>query len=417
MKIIRLEAANVKRLRAVEVRPKDGEPLVIVRGNNGAGKSSLLDSIRMAFGGKSTHPPKVVREGEREAHVEVETEELVVLRRWDADGTTELEVRAKDGTKLKSPQGVLEKLYADTAFDPLEFTRLKPAEQQEQLRRIVGVDTAAIDRERQHVFEERTVVNRQLSSAEAKLKAMPKDPPPARVDVAAFIAEQGKLAEAMQLAQSSRIERDAALRRVKDCEAHVATCESALKQAKEKLAMAQKHAAEADNVCDERAEATEGTSDRLAILAQTLQAAQTNAVAHATWTERQKLEKEVGELRLQTDNLTATLSAGDARRKAMIDGAEFPVPGLGFSDGGVTFNELPLEQASQAEQLRVSVAICVARNPKLRVALVKDGSLLDDKSLGLLAKLCREKDLQVWLEMVNEEGPASVVIRDGSVVE
>lgn len=42
MKIIRLDAANVKRLKAVEITP-DGT-LQVVTGANGAGKSSVLDA-------------------------------------------------------------------------------------------------------------------------------------------------------------------------------------------------------------------------------------------------------------------------------------------------------------------------------------------------------------------------------------
>lgn len=415
MKIIRLEAANVKRLKAVEVIPDPKNPLVIVRGNNGQGKSSLLDCIKMAFGGKSTRPPRVVRDGAREAHIEAETEELIVTRHFDIGGSTELEVRAKDGTKLKSPQSVLDKLYADTAFDPLEFTRLKPADQQAQLRAIVGIDTTPLDRERARVFEERTLVNRQLAQAEARLAAMPKDAPPAKIDIAALLVDQQNLAAAIQKAQATRLERDAAIRRITDCQTHVAVCEAALKQAKEKLAVATRQAAEADNSADEAADGAEGASEKLAGIAKQLQDAQANAAAWATWDAKKKAAVEVADLKSASDAHTMTLNALDSRKKAMIDGAEFPVPGLGFDDGGVTLNGLPLVQASQAEQLRVSVAICVARNPKLRVALVKDGSLLDDSSLKLLAKLCQEKDLQVWLEAVGEDGPASVVIVDGEV--
>ena len=41
-----------------------------------------------------------------------------------------------------------------------------------------------------------------------------------------------------------------------------------------------------------------------------------------------------------------------------------PVEGLSFSDdGSVTFNDLPLDQASHAEQIRVSMAMAMALIP------------------------------------------------------
>ncbi|MDE2470486.1 MAG: AAA family ATPase, partial [Bradyrhizobium sp.] len=65
MKIIRLESENIKGLRAVEVEP-DGN-VVIIGGKNGAGKSSVLDSMWYALGGKDALPSKPIRNGEKKA--------------------------------------------------------------------------------------------------------------------------------------------------------------------------------------------------------------------------------------------------------------------------------------------------------------------------------------------------------------
>ena len=96
--------------------------------------------------------------------------------------------------------------------------------------------------------------------------------------------------------------------------------------------------------------------------------------------------------------------------------AAFPVVGLGFNDNGVTFNGVPFSQASSAEQLRVSVAMGLALNPTLRVVLIRDGSLLDDDSLAMVATMAAEKDSQVWIERVGHGEETSVVIEDGAVM-
>ena len=49
MKIIELQAENVKRLKAVDITP-DGT-LQIIGGRNAQGKSAVLDSIWLALGG------------------------------------------------------------------------------------------------------------------------------------------------------------------------------------------------------------------------------------------------------------------------------------------------------------------------------------------------------------------------------
>jgi len=102
-----------------------------------------------------------------------------------------------------------------------------------------------------------------------------------------------------------------------------------------------------------------------------------------------------------------------ADRAAAIAKAKLPVEGLGFGEGVVLFNGLPLEQASDAEQLRVSVAIAMAGNSKLRVIRVRDGSLLDESGMKLLAELADANDMQVWVERVDTTGKVGFVIEDG----
>ena len=57
-KIVRLTSENVKRLHVVEITPEGN--VVIVGGDNGHGKTSVLDSIEMALGGTSSIPPEPI---------------------------------------------------------------------------------------------------------------------------------------------------------------------------------------------------------------------------------------------------------------------------------------------------------------------------------------------------------------------
>ena len=78
MKIIKLTASNVKRLRAVEITP-DGT-LQVVTGRNGQGKTSVLDAIWLALGGGSAARETVrpVRDGEDKASVTLDLGDLTV---------------------------------------------------------------------------------------------------------------------------------------------------------------------------------------------------------------------------------------------------------------------------------------------------------------------------------------------------
>lgn len=67
LKIIKLEANNVKRLKAVEITPVGHT--VTISGKNDQGKTSILDSIEYALAGNRTICEKPVRLGEAKARI------------------------------------------------------------------------------------------------------------------------------------------------------------------------------------------------------------------------------------------------------------------------------------------------------------------------------------------------------------
>lgn len=130
---------------------------------------------------------------------------------------------------------------------------------------------------------------------------------------------------------------------------------------------------------------------------------------------RAVLVDELAAKEAEAKRLDAEVAAVDEQKAAALAAASLPVQGLAFDEAGASFDGLPLEQASQAQQLRISVAIGSALNPRLRAMLVRDGSLLDSDSLALLKEEATRADLQVWLEVVGRDGEG-IVIEDGAVV-
>jgi hypothetical protein len=133
--------------------------------------------------------------------------------------------------------------------------------------------------------------------------------------------------------------------------------------------------------------------------------------------QRAEVAKEADAKKARSEDLTRQIDGIKQRKAETIEKAAMPVAGLGLSDGGVTLGGLPLDQASAAEQLRVSVAIGLAMNPRLRVLLIRDASLLDADSLRLVAEMAQAADAQVWCEMVTDGSGVGIVIEDGMVKE
>lgn len=411
--IIRLEAENVKRLSAVEITP-EGE-VVIIGGDNGQGKTSVLDSITYALAGGRSICDQPIRAGESKAHVVVETEDLVVRRTFTQSGGT-LRVSEKDGSELKAPQSVLDALCGRLAFDPLSFMRADREEQGKTLSGLLGLDLSAFDRRRRELYEKRTQENRDVKRAESDL---------ARFDRFEEVTESAEVSHAETLAEIERIEAenreiDEAGRRRREALSAIASEREGIERRIEEI--------------DREIEAITARSDELdrqeaAFPAEPTAALQDTAELRERLTGIEALNEKIRANRAHAEaagrvevskakaqELTAAIKEIDAEKLKAIAAAEMPIEGLSFGEeGGVTFGGIPLDQCSSAEQLRISVAMGFAMNPKLRVLLIRDGSLLDAKSLQDVARMAAENSAQVWIERVGDADTDAVIIEDGAV--
>jgi len=155
--------------------------------------------------------------------------------------------------------------------------------------------------------------------------------------------------------------------------------------------------------------------DTAELVAQVNQAQVTNKQVELK-KQRAKLTESLKAETVKMEEQTKTIESNKSLRDVTIAAAVMPVDGLAFGNGEVLYDGLPLNVASSAEQLRVSVALAMATNPKLRVLRIKDGSLLDETNLAALAELCSASDYQLWIERVEEaHGRPCVIMEDGSV--
>lgn len=431
-RIFRLEAANVKRLRAVTITPQGN--VVVIGGANGNGKSSVLDSIAMALGGGDEALSVPVRTGEKKATIVLDLGDLVVKRTFTAAGGTSLIVENKEGARYPSPQAILDALTGKLMFDPLAFTRLDCKKQLAALQKIVGLDFTATDAKRKALYEERTALNKAIFNAETKTDDLPHHPdaPAEPVDTSKLMGELS-VAEAhnrvLTKLEAERWSADQALQagkaKIVAVDAGIADLEAQIKKLQDRLAASKDNRTtllaaerELDSALGIAQRAVEEFTkmDTDPIRAAIADASAVNAKVQANKVRADALAA-LAEQAKKADALTAALVAIDAEKESQIAAAPFPVAGLGFGEHGVTYNGVPFEQSSSAEQLRISVAMAAALNPKLRVMLVRDGSLLDAKSLTLLGDLAEKHDLQVWVERVSEGAECQIIIEDGAVRE
>jgi DNA repair ATPase RecN len=412
--LIELRAENFKRLHAVELKLNDNGN-VIIAGRNAQGKSSVLDAIVAALCGKSSIDQVPVRVGEDEATIEamVSTEPPLRIRRViKPDGKTTLTITQMTGeieSKVSKPQQTLDALVGKVAFDPLAFTRMRPNEQMTLLKGLVGVSTDEIDTAIEQALEQRKLVNRDIDQLKGQLDGMHEYKSCEPVDVADLMREIDEVnIKNDRLRQDenrqSQIEED-----VYDTKNEIAELEGRIDALRSAL-----HEKEAAYIAVTKEIGSREYIDTEPIREQINQAGEINRQVQ-TNREREQVSSKLRNAKREAETYTKSITDLRSRRLALMDSASWPVGGLGFGAGGVTFNGLPFSQCSSAEQLKISTAIGLSQNPTIRLMLIRDGSLLDDDSLAMLHTLAIEHDAQIIVERVGTGQPGEIVIEDGSV--
>ncbi len=473
MRLIQLVAENFKRIKAVDITFGDG--VTILAGLNGHGKSSATDALWAAFGGKEAIPGQPVRKGQDKAKITVgigEKEvELVIKRTIPKDGPATLIIESPEGARYPSPQAMLDSIWNGFAVDPDAFGRMPPKEQAALLRKVakLDIDVDEIDRLNKIDYDQRTIVNRDAKNKRAQAGTTLVKPEGATIDESALVDQLQKAATInadIETRKERRETANATIKHARDLtarnresakgivtaaiEAHKLTVDNGKAELERALKAAQDaytrtFDAAGQTLGREEARAIElekeaaGAEDDAAQLEKRLaeapalpeavdvtelrtkiDAAKAQNKAIETYTQAKATQDDLNAaaktLEEQSKALTTAIDAREKEKTDAIKNATMPVEGLGFADGGVTYQDLPYDQASQAERIRVNMAIAFAANPKLNLVCIRDGSLLDDQSLALVAELTAARKGQVIVEKVDGSGKVGIVFEDGLIV-
>lgn len=415
MKIVRLLVENIKKIKTVEIIFGDNN-VIVIGGKNKKGKSSVLDALEYALAGKKSIPLEPIRHGETKARVVVETEEYTITRTFTESGSN-LTIKGKNEAKVSSPQSLLDKVFCDLSFDPLAFSEKHPDEQVEMLKGLVGIDLAPLDNARASAYEERTIVNREAKALESQIAALPADTVEP-VSVTELMAELetahsifNRRNELQRSYSDALQEQNRLTEETKRIDAQIAELQERRQKIVSDAVTARKTAERARELLD-TAPAPIDTNE---IRQKIAQAESVNARA-AQSQKRKELQAQFAEKQSESERLTEKIASIDEEKRLTMAEAKFPIDGLAFGESGVTFNGTQFSECSSAEQLSVSVAMGLAMNPDLRLMVIRDGSLLDDDSMALIAEMAKEADAQIVIERVSSTGDGcTVVIEDGEV--
>jgi len=440
--MIGLLAQNVKKLKVVTIAFDETKSLYTIGGKNEQGKSSLIDSIAWLFSGNRELSAIPVRKGAKKAIIEAELksleQEFPNLRFKkiipSSGGVPTLTVSSDDVKAYPSPQAIADDLLGPHRFlDPLAFARMDSKKQLEVTRGLVGLDFTELDKERERLYEERTHVNRDIKTWEEKIKGMEffTDVPNEPVSIKDLMAELEEKEKENARILSMKVNAEDLHRKIERTDHAIDNALTDISIFKEKIERLQEDIQKHEQIVMDYKASKGKFEEELSKINEEIKANPMQGTAsikdriESSEDINRKIRSNIAynqvksnfeEIRVRQFELNAKIDGIDEEKERLLSEAKFPVEGMSFDEQGVLWQGLPFskDQISTEEMLRVSMAMGIALNPKLKVFLVRDSIYLDAEHMKVIEDTAKEAGWQVIMEMGGEEG-VSLVIEDGMI--
>lgn len=133
MKISKLKIENLYGIEQLEL---DGKSIELT-GTNGSGKSSVLDSIRLALTNNSKRK-YVIKNGEKEGRVLVKLDDGTTIdRKKRTDKSDYKSIKDENGNEINSPETFLKDIFTPLQLEPVEFLNMSEQEQNRILLNLI----------------------------------------------------------------------------------------------------------------------------------------------------------------------------------------------------------------------------------------------------------------------------------------
>ena len=416
VKIMALEAENVKRIKAVALTPLP-TGLTLVGGNNNQGKTSVLDALAWALGGDRFRPDAAQRDGAiAPAHLKVTLSNGVVVERKGKNAS----LTVTDPTGRRSGQQLLNAFVEPLALDLPRFMDASDKEKADILLRIIGIgaELHTRDLEIKGLYDKRTFTGQLAAQKKHFAEEMISYPeaPDEPVSASELIRQQQDI-----LARNGENQRLRA--QYAELEQQVQQCVDELKRTRERIATLQQLADELDakhtKLFNQQETARKTVSQLQDESTAELEASirdieETNRKVRANL-EKSRAEDEAAQYASEYDRLTESIQQKRADRMALLNGADLPLPGLSVEDGVLTYKGKHWRDMSGSDQLRVAAAIVRRLNPDCGFVLLDKLEQMDMTTLQEFSAWLEAEGLQAIATRVSTGSECQIIIEDGMV--
>lgn len=409
VKISSLELENVKRIKAVQVVPTENG-LTIIGGNNGQGKTSVLDAITWALGGDRYRPSAPTRDGSViPPRIRLELSNGLTVERSGKNSA----LKVSDPTGQRAGQQLLNSFVEELALNLPKFMNASGKEKADTLLKIIGVgdQLAALEQQEKLIYNQRHSIGQIADQKRKYAKEMPFYPDVPGKPISAVELIQRQQAILAQNGENQR-KRD----QVERIKFQKASCAQVVQSLEEKLAEARRNleqaAADLEIANMDAMDLQDESTAQIEADLQNIEAINIKVRANC---DREKAEQEAEGYAAQYDGLTADLEQIRRQKYDLLNGAQLPLEGLSVEDGELTYHGKKWDTMSGSDQLRVSTAIVRALNPQCGFVLLDKLEQMDLRTLQEFGTWLQAEGLQAIATRVSTGGECQIIIEDGQV--
>ena len=418
IRINKLEIENVKRVKAVKLKPSD-TGLTIIGGNNQQGKTSVLDAITWALGGNKYRPSNAKNESSVIPPIIKLTMSngLVVERKGKNSDLKVIDPRGE-----KAGQQLLDSFVEELALNLPKFMNQSSKEKANTLLQIIGVGDklAELEQEEKEAYNQRHAIGQIADQKEkyAKEQVYYPDAPQQLVSASDLIKRQQEILakngqnqihrnnlkelEASQVLDKEKYEQITA--KIEELTREKEGLGSLINSRAENIELAKKTVEELQDESTAELEASIENIEQL------------NEKVRANLS-KEKAEEDAQGYRDQYSRLSTIINDIRKKKTDLLNSANLPLEGLMVDDGELLYKGYKWDSMSGAEQLKVATAIVRKLNPDCGFVLMDKLEQMDLDTLQEFGQWLEQEGLQVIATRVSKGDECSIIIEDGHVLD
>lgn len=465
-----LKRVKIKDMISIKEVELDERSVMFV-GKKGAGKTSILDSIRYALTNQSERE-YLIRQGKEEGEVLIETDAGHTLKRKKREGKNDYKSFSKDGETIARPETILKEMFTELQLDPIKFLYKTPKEQNSEILDLIdfkwdmnyimdqfGEIPEKIDYEQNilkvlndiqaengQYFMKRQDINREIRNKKAFIKEIADKIPDdynyhkwKKYDIG---EDYKKLTEAQE--NNTKIDNakqflDSVVEKEKNLLANKENGKLKANQEKDKIVYdlelkiqkLKSEISEIEKDCKKKEQEFEegyevalknlqGTKERAKSRLQTqkvdveeikqdIETVKAYMEHIPSYDKALALEKEVDTLVEESKDLTNKIEKARELPGEILSQANIPIEGVTVKDGLALINGLPVSNLSDGEKLDLCVEIASTGVDKLKLILIDGCEKLDDTSKKELFESCKRKGLQVIATTTTNDSELDII--------